>query len=247
MTVLSKSTKANQVNAAPQGQPKSKLATFARSPIGKKLITGITGLGLTLFVLAHMIGNLLMFVGHDAYNSYGRLIERLGPLFWLVELVLLGVVLTHAAYGIQIFWGRRQARPIAYTAYASRGAPSVQSLSSRTMIVTGSVLAIFLVSHLLTFKFGPDFTTTLQGEPVRDLARLVVETFRRPLYTAGYTVVVMLLGFHLRHGVWSALQSLGAMSKGVQSLIYGASLVFAGAIAIGFLLLPWGIAIGWVQ
>ncbi|NJN22295.1 MAG: succinate dehydrogenase cytochrome b subunit [Leptolyngbya sp. RL_3_1] len=235
MTVLSKDN------------TKTNARAIAQSPIGKKLITGITGLGLALFVLAHMVGNLLMFVSHDAYNRYGRLIERLGPLFWLVELVLLGVVLTHAAYGIQIFWGRRQARPIAYAEYASRGEPSVQSLSSRTMIVTGSVLGIFLVSHLLTFKFGPYFTTTLQGKPARDLARLVIETFRRPLYTAGYTVVVVLLGFHLRHGMWSALQSLGAMSKGAKPLVYGASLVFAGAIAIGFLLLPWGIAIGWVQ
>jgi succinate dehydrogenase / fumarate reductase cytochrome b subunit len=224
-----------------------KLGQIAQSPIGKKLITGLTGLGLTLFVLAHMVGNLLLLVGHDAYNAYGHLIEQLGPLLWLVELVLLGIVLTHGAYGIQIFWGRRQARSLAYTEYASRGAPSVQSLSSRTMIVTGSSLAIFLISHLLTFKFGPYLTTPLQGEPVRDLARMVIDTFQRPLYTVGYTVVLGLLGFHLRHGVWSALQSLGVMSKGVQPILYGASLVLAGAIAIGFLLLPWGIAIGWVQ
>ncbi|MDA0266822.1 MAG: succinate dehydrogenase cytochrome b subunit [Cyanobacteria bacterium] len=224
-----------------------KLFTLAQSPIGKKLITGLTGLGLTLFVLAHMVGNLLMFAGHDAYNAYGRLIERLGPLFWLVELMLLAMVLTHAAYGIQIFWRRRQARPIAYAEYSSRGEPSVQSLSSRTMIATGISLAIFLVSHLLTFKFGPYTTTILQGEPVRDLASLVIETFQHPLYTAGYTVVLLLLGGHLRHGVWSALQSLGAMSKGAKPMVYGISLGLAVAIAIGFLLLPWSIAIGVIQ
>ncbi len=225
----------------------SKLVTLAQSPIGKKLITGITGLGLTLFVLAHMVGNLLMFIGHDAYNSYGRFIERLGPLFWLVEIVLLGIVLTHAAYGIQIFWGRRQARPIAYSKYTSRGEPSVQSLSSRTMIVTGSILAVFLVSHLLTFKFGHYYVGDHQGKPVRDLARLVIETFRNPIYTAGYTGVLGLLGFHLRHGVWSALQSLGAMSQGWKPVLYAMSLIGAGAIAIGFGVLPWAIAIGWLQ
>ena len=225
----------------------SKLRQIILSPIGKKLITGITGLGLALFVLAHMIGNLLMFAGHDAYNAYGRLIERLGPMFWLVEIVLLGIVLTHAAYGIQIFWGRGQARPTPYTEYASRGAPSLQSLSARTMIVTGSGLAIFLVSHLLTFKFGPYLTTALQGEEVRDLARMVVNTFRQPSYTVGYTLVLALLGFHLRHGIWSALQSLVAMSQGAKPVLYGFSLVFAISITTGFVILPWAIAAGFVQ
>ncbi|MBE7383417.1 MAG: succinate dehydrogenase cytochrome b subunit [Leptolyngbya sp. SIO1E4] len=211
---------------------------FYHSPIGKKLTTGITGLGLSLFVLAHMVGNLLMFVGHDAYNTYAYLLERVWPLLWTVELVLLAVFLLHAATGLYIFRTRLQARPVAYATYASRGEPSLQSLSSRTMIITGGALGTFLVIHLMHFKYGTYYTTELGGQEVRDLARLVVENFRRPVYTWSYSGVVVLLGFHLRHGVWSALQSLGTMAKSFKPLLYGVSLVFAIAIATGFLILP---------
>ncbi|MEM9006908.1 MAG: succinate dehydrogenase cytochrome b subunit [Cyanobacteria bacterium P01_F01_bin.86] len=217
------------------------------SSIGKKLITGITGLGLSLFVFIHMVGNLLMFVGHDAYNTYAYQLERLWPLLWTVEFLLLTIALIHATTGIQIFWRRLQARPVPYRTYASKGAPSLQSLSSRTMIVTGIVLGVFLVTHLLTFKFGTRYGTELAGQEVRDLARLVVEKFQQPAYTLSYTSVMVLLGFHLRHGLWSALQSLGAMAKSLRLLVYGASLFSAIAIATGFLILPLAIYFGFVS
>ncbi len=221
-----------------------KLLILARSPIGKKLITGITGLGLTFFVLLHMVGNLLMFGGSDLYNSYGRFIEQLGPLLWLIEVGLLGIVVVHGGYGIHLFVRRLRSRPIPYAQYASKGEPSLQSLSSRTMIVTGSILAVFLVTHLLTFKFGPYYLTQVEGREVRDLARLVVETFHKPTYTFGYTAVVVLLGFHLRHGLWSALQSLGALSRDLKPVVYLLSLIFAIAIAIGFFILPLAVYFG---
>lgn len=224
-----------------------KLLTLARSPIGKKLITGITGLGLTSFVVLHCVGNLLMFVSGDRYNAYGRFIEDLGPLLGLFELSLLAVVVVHAGYGLHLFLGRLRSRPIGYAQYASRGEPSLQSLSSRTMIVTGSIVAGFLVTHLLTFKFGPYYSTLVGDRPGRDLARLVLETFHKPAYTLGYTAVMVILGLHLRHGIWSALQSIGLMSRPVRAGLYGLSAVLAIAIAIGFLILPLSIYLGWVS
>jgi succinate dehydrogenase / fumarate reductase cytochrome b subunit len=220
---------------------------IARSPVGKKLITGITGLGLALFVLIHMVGNLLMFVGDDAYNAYGRLIESLGPLLWLIELGLLGFVLVHAGYGIYLSVQNRRSRPVPYTTYTSRGYPSLQSLSSRTMVWTGTVLGIFIVTHLLTFKFGPYYLTDLNGHEVRDLARLVIEVFHQPVYTVSYTAVMVLLGFHLRHGLWSAVQSLGVLVQPWRSLAYGLSLVLAAGIAIGFFALPLAIFWGYLD
>lgn len=220
---------------------------FYQSSIGKKLITGVTGIGLSLFVLTHMVGNLLMFVSHDAYNAYAYRLEQLGPLFWAVEIALAAVFLMHAATGIHIFWHRLQARTVSYDTYASKGSPSLQSLSSRTMIITGSVLGVFLILHLLSFKFGTYYSTTLANHDARDLARLVVEKFRHPLYAFGYSGVILLLGFHLRHGLWSAWQSLGAMSKTARSIVYGASLTGAVGIAIGFVALPLSIYFGWVN
>ncbi len=157
---------------------------------------------------------------------------------------LLSVALVHAGYGIHLFVQRLRSRPIPYAKYISKGEPSLQSLSSRTMIVTGSLLAVFIVTHLLTFKFGPYYLTQVQGREVRDLARLVVETFQNPTVTLAYTAVMVLLGFHLRHGLWSALQSLGAMSRAWQPVVYLLSLIFAIAITIGFVILPLAIYVG---
>lgn len=222
----------------PTTSPPTMLSRIYQSPIGKKLVTGVTGLGLTLFVVAHMIGNLLMFASHEAYNTYAHILETWGPVFWAVELVLAGVVVLHAATGIYITWGRFQARPVPYTTYASKGGASLQSLSSRSMIVTGLLLASFLVVHLLHFKFGIRYTTDLNGQNVRDLARLVVETFQQPLYAWGYTGIMILLGAHLRHGIWSACQSLGTMAQPYRFVVYGMSLILAIAIAVGFVILP---------
>ena len=227
--------------------PASPLLRFYRSSVGKKLITGVTGLILAAFVLAHMAGNLLLFWGRDAYNRYAWLIERLGIAFYAFELALLAVVLIHAAVGIELFWRKRQARPVGYTTYQSAGDPSYQTFSSRTMIVTGSVLAAFLVLHLRNFKFGTYYTTQLGGAPVRDLARLVIEDFQKLPYVLGYSVILVLLGSHLRHGLWSALQSIGLLHRGIRPLVYGASAVVGAGIAIGFLLLPWAIYWGVVR
>lgn len=211
---------------------------FYFSPIGKKLITGVTGLGLATFVLVHMVGNLLLFAGHDAYNAYAYHLESLGPLLWTVEGILTAVFVIHAIAGIHIYWGKRRARPEAYATYRSKGEPSLQSFSSRTMIMTGTVLATFLVVHLLNFKLGYRYTTMLDGEVVRDLARLVIEKFQQPVYALSYSGVMVLLGLHLRHGIWSALQSLGTMATPVRLSLYGLSLGLGVAIAAGFIALP---------
>ncbi|MGD1951564.1 MAG: succinate dehydrogenase cytochrome b subunit [Leptolyngbyaceae cyanobacterium] len=222
----------------------SRLTKLYQSSIGKKLITGVSGLALVTFVILHMLGNLILLVSADGYNRYGYLLERSGPLFWLIELALLGIVVFHILMGVQIFLGRLQARPQRYATYKSAGAPSYQSLSSRTMIVTGLVLGSFLVWHLLTFKFGVRYT--VPGSDMRDLARLVIEKFRQPVYTVSYIGVITILATHLRHGIWSALQSLGALNANIRPAIYATSLVLAVGIATGFVVLPLAIYFGFV-
>lgn len=222
----------------------NRLLTLYQSSIGKKLITGISGLALVTFVIIHMVGNLVLFVSADGYNQYGHHLEQLGPLLWLIELILLGFVALHIVIGAQIFLGRLRARTQGYATYTSAGAPSHQTLSSRTMIVTGSLLGIFLGWHLLTFKFGIRYT--VPGSNVRDLARLVVETFQQPVYAFTYTGVMVLLASHLRHGIWSAFQSLGALNAAVRPAVYGASLLLAMAIALGFVALPLSIYFGFI-
>ncbi|MEN8445622.1 MAG: succinate dehydrogenase cytochrome b subunit [Cyanobacteria bacterium J06555_13] len=207
--------------------------SLLQSSIGKKLLTGLTGLGMVAFVIFHMLGNLTLLASAPAYNQLAHTIDSWGPLLYLVEFILFGMVCLHAAIGISIYRGKRQARPVAYAEYESAGAPSRQSIASRTMIFSGALLGFFLVWHLATFKFGTVYRLPDSGD--RDLARLVFETFHQPIYTAGYVIILSFLGLHLRHGIWSALQSLGIATK---PGVVAASAVLGSAIALGFIGLP---------
>lgn len=227
------------VGVKPEAAEPMGLWAIANSSVGKKLLTGITGIGLVTFVVVHLLGNLTLFFSASAYNQIAYVVEKLGPLTYLIELGLLAIALLHIYIGTQIYIGKRKARPVAYAEYESAGEPSRQNLSSRTMIFSGLLLGVFLVFHLATFKFGPYYE--LPGSTHRDLSRLVFETFHKPTYTAAYVIVLSGLGLHLRHGLWSALQSLGVATK---PATYAASAVLGGAIALGFIGLPLSIYFG---
>lgn len=227
------------LTSAQNTQSEARQSSFYYSPVGKKILTGVTGLGLVTFVVGHLLGNLTLFFSPTAYNRLAHLIDSLGPLLYLVEVGLLALVSVHAAVGISIYLGKRQARTVQYAEYDSAGDPSRQTLSSRTMIFSGLLLAAFLVWHLATFKFGPVYR--LSGSTERDLARLVFETFRRPGYTASYVVILSLLGLHLRHGLWSALQSIGVATKPGAVVV---SSILGSVIALGFIGLPLAIYFG---
>lgn len=216
----------------------SSIIKFYNSSIGKKFITGITGLGLSFFVLVHMTGNLTLFASSKAYNQLAHLINSGGILLTLIEFILLGLVVFHGAIAIVIQINKQQARLVNYDRLKSAGNPSKQSISSRTMIFTGLTILVFLSFHLITFKFGTYYPTVINGTQMRDLAKLVIEKFHSPFYTFSYVGVMILLGFHLRHGVWSALQSLGTMNARYSPLIYTVALILAALISLGFIILP---------
>jgi succinate dehydrogenase / fumarate reductase cytochrome b subunit len=214
------------------------------SQVGRKLLTGITGVLLVLFAIAHLSGNLsLLRNSPDAFNRYTEFLHGFGGLLIFVEIMLGLVILLHAYLGIAIALRRRRARARGYEVYKSRGGESRQSISSRTMAITGTVLLVFLIVHIIQFRFGPGvhegFITTLDGKEARDLQRLVVETFQGSIWwVLFYVGSVTLLGFHLRHGVWSMIQSLGAMKPRLSKLIYSLALVVGVLLAVGFILLP---------
>ena len=219
---------------------------FYSSSVGKKIITGITGLALTLFVLFHMLGNLLFLSDRQAYNQFAHWLNSLSFLLYGIELILLVAVIFHIVVGISMWFHNRRSRPLGYDRLESAGEPSKQSLSSRSMAITGLILLGFLVWHILSFKFGNYYTTTINGVVMRDLARLVSEKFHDPVYTFGYLSCITLLGVHLRHGIWSAWQSLGALNSRTSSVVYGLSLFLAVLIVLGFILLPLTVYFGFV-
>lgn len=223
-----------------------KLISFYTSPIGKKIITGITGLGLSLFVLFHMTGNLTLFAGSQAYNQFAHALESTGFLLYGIELILLAIAIFHAVVGITIRLNSLKARPEGYSQLRSIGKPSKQSISSRSMLITGSILLGFLVLHLSTFKFGAYYSTEINGVEMRDLSSLVIEKFRQPLYAFGYAGVMIMLLSHLRHGIWSAWQSIGVLDYKLSPAVYTLALVLAILIAIGFIALPLSVYFGFI-
>ena len=218
---------------------------FYTSGIGKKIITGVTGLGLSLFVLFHMAGNLTLFAGSKAYNQLAHFLESLGILLYLVEFILLGLAIFHVVVGINVRLNSYKARPVGYSSQLkSVGEPSKQSISSRSMLITGAVLLGFLLWHLSTFKFGAYYSTVIDGVEMRDLSSLVIEKFRNPIYAFGYAGVMIMLGFHLRHGIWSAWQSIGVLNAKISPAVYAIALVLAVLIMLGFVVLPLAIYFG---
>lgn len=214
------------------------------SSIGKKLLSGLTGLALCGFIVTHLIANLMLLVGSEPFNYYTHFLSGLGHGLFLpiAEIGLLLLFVAHAAVGVGVWLDRRRARPQGNARTGNAGGPSQKTLSSRTMLITGIVLLVFLVVHVWMFRLGPaqaeGYLTTIDGDEARDLYRLVVETFQNPWWVAAYTAVMLLLGVHLRHGFWSAFQSLGANNPKYMPLITAVGVAFAIVMAIGFLLIP---------
>ncbi len=217
---------------------RSKLRSLYGSTVGRKILTGITGIALTVFVLEHMLGNLQFLASDDAYNEYAHFLMSFGPILNVIEVIFLLFLLIHVALGINIWMGKQRARATGYLKFQSAGEPSRQTVSSRSMILTGIILAAFLVIHLLSFKYGAYVETTIDGVVMRNFAVLMREKFQEPLYAFGYPAVVLLLAVHLRHGIWSAFQSLGAMRPTLAPLIYTIGGLFGLGIAVGYLLVP---------
>lgn len=221
----------------------NKLLSALTSQVGRKLLTGITGVLLVLFVISHLSGNLALLRSDPApFNQYTQTLHSFGLLLIIVEVGLGLLILLHAYVGITIMQRKRAARKQGYDVVASKGGPSRQSLSSRTMAVTGIILLLFLVIHIVQMRFGPSisqgYSTMINGQEVRDLHRLVVEVFSNIWWVAFYVGVMIMLGFHLRHGIWSALQSLAAMKPRYSTAIYSVAFLLAVLLAVGFLILP---------
>lgn len=212
-----------------------------KSTIGRKTIMAISGILLMGFLIVHLGGNLTMFVSADLFNSYAHHLESLGPLLYVAEIGLLAIFLFHVVAAFSVWRENRHARTSRYAVQHTKGGPSKNTILSRSMIITGLALLIFIPLHIWMFKYNAGAAhplTEVNGLEVKDLYLTVLLAFKNPLVVAFYTGVMLLLGFHLRHGFWSSLQSLGAMSAKCTPLIYTAGLVFALLLAGGFLLLP---------
>jgi succinate dehydrogenase / fumarate reductase cytochrome b subunit len=213
----------------------SSLRRVFSSSVGTKLLIGITGLLLVAFLVTHLIGNVIVFAGPATFNAYSHALIS-NPLVLPAEVALLLLFLLHVYKTIVMWATNRRARPIAYAQKTWAGRTSRKTVSSTTMIWTGVITLIFVVVHLAQMKFGAWYE--IDEPPMRDLYRTEAEVFSSPLWVAAYVVCMVLVGFHLRHGISSGFQSLG-----LDHPVYTKRLVTFGTIVAirlggGFAIIP---------
>ena len=206
------------------------------SSIGKKYLMGLAGAGLTLFVAGHMAGNLLIFAGAEMFNKYGHAIVSNKPLLYGTEAFLILCLLTHVGLAISLTLQNKSAKPQKYAVTPVTAKKS--SWASSFMAVQGSLILAFIIYHLITFKYGPVYYIEYDGVQMRDLFRLVTESFQDPMYVGFYVVSLCLLGLHLSHGVSSIFQSLGFNHPRYTPTIKKAGFIYAVVVAGGFLSQP---------
>jgi succinate dehydrogenase / fumarate reductase cytochrome b subunit len=203
------------------------------SSVGSKLLIGLTGLALFLYLITHIAGNVLVFLGADTFNAYAHTLAS-NPLIPVIEVGLVLVFLLHVFKTVKMVLRNKAARPVAYAVKKPAGGPSRKTLASSTMIFSGLWLLVFVVLHVQAFRYGVDYET---ASGVRDLYRVEMETFANPLTVAFYVLTMLIVGSHLWHGAASALQSLGADHPRFTPAILALGKTAAVVIAGGFIVI----------
>lgn len=223
------------------------IAAFHRSSVGRKLIVAVSGVILILFVIGHLLGNLQIFLGPDWINGYAEHLRDLGPLLWIIRAFLLVTVLVHIYYTILLAIENRRARPSRY-----RKREIVKAtFASRTMAMSGLILLVFIIYHLLHFTVrttDPRFPT-LPKDPLGhyDVYSMMVLGFQSPLVSGFYILGMFLLALHLSHGSSSFFQSLGLNNQQLTPRLAFAGRVFAWLLFVGYSSIPMAVLLGWVR
>lgn len=222
------------------------IGTTLKSSIGAKALMAVTGIILVLFVIGHMLGNLQVYLGADALNAYAAKLQSLGPILWVIRLVLLGTFLAHLSAALRVVKLNKQARPIGY----QQRNDQATTFAARTMWVSGVLLLLFAVYHILHLTVGVvDPASTyglLDGEGRHDVYGMVIAGFQHWPTTAIYTLAMVVLSLHVSHGASSMLQTLGLRKPGNASCIDKVGPALAIILLIGNLSMPLSILAGLV-
>lgn len=243
----------------------SQKRTFLNTTVGKKVLMSATGLMLFGFLTSHLVGNFLLLDaigGRDAFNDYAHWLVS-HPAIIPMEIGLFAIFIIHIVSAVKVSLASKAARP---EGYAVRNTMGKSTFFSRSMLQTGSIIFIFLVLHLTTFKFGTEHkvsqinenvskttelsvvegeikvdTTTIDTaviESKRDLYQTVVENFAKKWYSLVYIFCMIVMGFHLAHGFQSAFQTLGLNHPKYNCCIKGISNFLAICFALGYSVFP---------
>ena len=233
------------VTTQPAQRRAPKTGRFSNSVV-KKTVMAVSGIIMILYLVAHMIGNLHAFEGADEFNEYSHWIRRIGEpavpeetVLWIIRLVLLVSVVAHFWAAISLWRQARRARPVPYVTKKR----VQQSFASRTVRWGGVILALFIVWHILDLTLGAVNPAGTDATPYERL----VASFQNIPITLFYVLAMLVLGWHIRHGVFAATQTLGQTNKRRERAVNALAYVVATVLTVGFLLTPLSIAFGLID
>src|ERR1700744_1639343 len=226
------------IAAVPRGH---RAPSFWASTVGKKIVMAVTGVILFGFVIGHLVGNLQVFEGPAKLNAYGAFLHSIGELLWPVRIILLICIGLHITATVQLALRKKRARPIGY----SRKQAIASSYASRTMYWSGPIVLAFGIFHLLHLTAG----YIHPGAAFIDahVYHNVVTGFQVWWVSVWYIFSVILLGLHLRHGIWSMFQSLGMNHPRHTPILKSAAWVVALVIVLGYISIPISVMLGVVK
>jgi succinate dehydrogenase / fumarate reductase cytochrome b subunit len=229
------------VTVTHSGQRRTPKAAKTNS-VFKKVVMAVSGLVMLLYLIAHVVGNLKVFAGRESFNSYSEWIRTVGEpavpnhtVLTIVRIVLIVAVVAHFWAAVSLWKQARRARPERYVTKKA----VAQSYASRTMRWGGVIVLLFIVWHILDLTTG---TVNPDGDAT-PYDRLVA-SFSNPFSTAFYVLALVLLGMHLRHGIWSATQTLGQSNKRRERTVNAFAIAFSTVLIAGFLLVPLSVLFG---
>jgi succinate dehydrogenase / fumarate reductase, cytochrome b subunit len=223
------------------------LSSFWRSSIGGKVTMAVTGLLLFGFVVSHLLGNLQLLQGPEKINRYAKWLHDLGPLLWVARIGLIVIFVLHVATAIRLSRANKAARPVAY-----KMPNTVQAtMASRSMVLSGLSLLVFVVYHLLHFTFGvtnPEHhAMKAGGAEGHDVYAMVTASFSVPAIAIAYAAFQLVLFLHLSHGIQSLAQTVGIHHARYSPMIRTLSFLVALLIAGGNALLAFSVLLGIVE
>ena len=217
-----------------------------QSSVGKKSVVAVTGVIFLLYVIAHMLGNLKIFFGITTFDSYSQHLRTLGAdifgyegVLWIIRVVLVASLVLHVWATVSLWRRANHARPIGY----QHRQKVAGSYTARTMRWGGVILLLFIVWHILDFTLGT--VNPLPGDA--SAYQKLVASFDRPVVAVFYILAMVALGLHIRHGLWSAMQTLGGNSTARQASLKAFAAVVALAITVGFVIVPISVMTGLVR
>jgi succinate dehydrogenase / fumarate reductase cytochrome b subunit len=205
------------------------------------VVMAVTGAMMFVFIIGHLLGNLLVFAGPARINAYAQFLHFDGTLLWIVRGTLILAIILHIIATVQLAMRNWKARPIGY----SRKEAINSSYASRTMYWSGPIVLVFIIFHLLQFTAGyihPE-ARFVEGDVYHNL----VSGFQVWWVSAWYIFAITLLGFHLRHGLWSMSQSVGLAHPRHTQTLKRAAFWIATLIVLGYISIPISILLGFVK